>query len=55
MDINSESFAALPPELQHDLLLEKKETEKYSHTHPSALPTVNTTVHMIYLQVPSLL
>ena len=33
----------------------KKEIEKYSHTHPSALPMVNTTIHVIYVIFSKLL
>ncbi|KAL5506745.1 hypothetical protein EMCRGX_G008482 [Ephydatia muelleri] len=40
LDVHSEQFAALPPETQHDLLLEKQRYEKYTYHHPSTLPQV---------------
>ena len=42
IDIESETFSALPPEMQHDLLLEKKEMQKYSYSNPSILPKVSS-------------
>uniref|UniRef100_A0A1X7UU45 XPG N-terminal domain-containing protein n=1 Tax=Amphimedon queenslandica TaxID=400682 RepID=A0A1X7UU45_AMPQE len=38
IDVNSESFSCLPPEIQHDLLLEKKEKERTARCDPMALP-----------------
>ena len=40
MDVGSHEFTSLPPELQYDLLLEKRELEKHSHTHLDILPKV---------------
>ena len=40
MDIGSSYFSSLPPEVQHDLLLEKKELEKHTHTPADCLPEV---------------
>lgn len=49
MDVNSQIFTALPPEMQHDLLIEKKEVERYAHTHPNVLPKVHVMVtHVVY-------
>ena len=40
VDIHSESFNDLPPEVQHELLLERQQLEKYSHHQPASLPQV---------------
>ena len=40
VDISSSIFASLPPEVQHEILQEKQEMERYSHTDPSSLPMV---------------
>ena len=40
LDINSSEFGALPPEVQHELLLERQQMEKYSHNDPATLPQV---------------
>ena len=44
LDVHSEQFASLPPETQHDLLLEKQRYNKYTYHHPSTLPQVMPTI-----------
>ncbi len=40
VDIHSEAFSCLPPHVQHELLLERQQIEKYSHHDPHSLPQV---------------
>lgn len=40
VDIQSDSFGSLPPEVQHELLLERQQVEKYSRHNPTTLPQV---------------
>lgn len=38
VDIQSESFEGLPPDVQHELLLERQQIQKHSHHSPATLP-----------------
>ena len=40
LDIHSDDFSSLPPEVQHELLLERQQLEKHSHNDPTTLPQV---------------
>lgn len=40
LDIYSEEFSSLPPDVQHELLLERQLMEKHSHNDPDSLPQV---------------
>ena len=42
LDVNSSYFKSLPPEVQHDLLIEKKEMVKHTYTPVDCLPKVLT-------------
>ena len=41
LDINSSEFGSLPAEVQHELLLERQQMEKYSYNDPATLPQVH--------------
>lgn len=41
LDIHSEDFKSLPPEVQHELLLERQQLDTHTHHHPDTLPQVN--------------
>ena len=41
VDVESTEFTSLPPEVQHEILQERQEMERYSHTDPGSLPTVS--------------
>ena len=41
VDIHSESFSSLPPHVQHELLLERQQIEKYTYHAPQSLPQVS--------------
>lgn len=40
LDIHSDDFNSLPPEVQHDLLLERQQLETHTHHDPATLPQV---------------
>ena len=40
LDIQSDSFDSLPPDVQHELLLERQQVQKYSYHNPATLPQV---------------
>lgn len=42
VDIDSSEFAALPPELKHEILQERQELERHTYTHPDSLPPAAT-------------
>ena len=50
LDVNSSCFKSLPPEVQHDLLIEKKEMVKHMYTPVDCLPTVST--YLFSLRLP---
>ena len=41
VDVHSKEFDSLPPEVQHELLLERQQIEKYSYHDPDTLPQVH--------------
>ena len=48
VDVESSEFASLPPEVQHEVLQERQEMERHTHTDPRTLPNVSTcTVYCI--------
>ena len=52
LDVDSDYFSSLPPEVQHDLLLEKKELEKHTYTPADCLPEVHVcTCHRIHVNI----
>ena len=42
VDVHSKEFDSLPPEVQHELLLERQQIEKYSFHDPDTLPQVRS-------------
>ena len=46
VDVHSKEFDSLPPEVQHEILLERQQIEKYSYHDPDTLPQVRTPVYM---------
>ena len=40
VDVHSKEFDSLPPEVQHEILLERQQIEKYSYHDPDTLPQV---------------
>ena len=44
LDINSSEFGSLPAEVQHELLLERQQMEKYSYNDPATLPQVHKSI-----------
>ena len=42
VDVHSKEFDSLPPEVQHELLLERQQIEKYSYHDPDTLPQVRS-------------
>ena len=42
VDIDSSEFAALPPELKHEILQERQELERHTYTDPDSLPPAAT-------------
>ena len=40
VDVHSKEFDGLPPEVQHEILLERQQIEKYSYHDPDTLPQV---------------
>ena len=49
LDINLSYFKSLPPEVQHDLLIEKKEMVKHMYTPIDCLPKVLTSLFSLRL------
>ena len=45
VNVHSDEFGNLPPEVQHEILLERQQIEKYSYHDPDTLPQV------LYMQV----
>ena len=48
LDINSSEFGSLPAEVQHELLLERQQMEKYSYNDPATLPQVHERIIHLY-------
>ena len=40
VNVHSDEFNCLPPEVQHEILLERQQIEKYSFHDPDTLPQV---------------
>ena len=40
VNVHSDEFDCLPPEVQHEILLERQQIEKYSYHDPDTLPQV---------------
>ena len=40
VNVHSNEFDSLPPEVQHEILLEREQIEKYSYHDPDTLPQV---------------
>ncbi len=40
LDIHSEEFGSLPPDVQHELLVERQQLEKHNYHNPTSLPQV---------------
>ena len=47
LDINSSEFGSLPAEVQHELLLERQQMEKYSYNDPATLPQVHERIILL--------
>ena len=50
VNVLSKEFDDLPPEVQHEILLERQQIEKYSYHDPDTLPQVR--VHCTYTCTP---